>query len=212
MKFSIIFLLIFLKHSSGTLVNRNNITVMISQIKPFAFYENETFKGLEVDIINNFAKKFNLNVIFSMSNITLKKIFNNSNEITKFAQSNENSYAFLKKLNCGKLLHDIVLTNFRQIDIFMGAMEENLFTKNYFEASLYYYHDSLTWCVQKAKISPYWKAIFYLCNDPLVYLLLGLGCVIIIVVAYFLQQFEPKQKWDWNRFVVNNLKTERTRT
>ena len=51
------------------------ITVLVSQSKPFAFYENGAFKGLDVNIVENFAKKFNLNVEYTVPHESLNKMF-----------------------------------------------------------------------------------------------------------------------------------------
>lgn len=72
-------------------------------------------------------------------------------------------------------------------------------------ASRSYYHDHITWCVQKSHPIPLWKNIFHLCNDPLVYILLFLACVSIMWTGYVCQQFEI-QKWDWHKFTFTGFR------
>lgn len=59
--------------------------------------------------------------------------------------------------------------------------------------------------MQKRKPIPVWKLLFYLCKDPFVYLVLGVEALSVICIAYFCEQFEPKQNWDWNRFAVSKF-------
>ena len=75
-------------------------------------------------------------------------------------------------------------------------------------ASRSYYHDILTWCVQKSQPIPVWKNILYLCNDPLVYAILTIIAVMLYSLGYFCQQFERfRPKWDWNQFAFNGFCT-----
>lgn len=85
-------------------------------------------------------------------------------------------------------------------------MEENLITKNgSLIASSSYYHDSLTWCIQKSKPVPLWQKIFYLCRDPLVIGIFSIEVTIAIGLTYFCEQFEHRPKWDWNRLAFNGI-------
>jgi hypothetical protein len=45
--------------------------------------------------------------------------------------------------------------NFSNVDIFIGGLEENVITKNYFKATRFYYHEKLTWCCEKNKSLPF---------------------------------------------------------
>lgn len=46
--------------------------------------------------------------------------------------------------------------------------------------------------------------IFYMCTDPIVYGVCTIQVVMIISLAYYLQQFEYPQ-WDWNKLVINGI-------
>ena len=72
-------------------------------------------------------------------------------------------------------------------------------TNKHLEASRSYYHDALTWCVQKSQPIPLWKYVLYLCNDPLVYIIFTITGLVVYSLAYYLQQFERHPKWDWFR-------------
>lgn len=63
-------------------------------------------------------------------------------------------------------------------------------THKYFTASRSYYHDSLTWCVQKRKPIAMWKRPLYLCTDVAVYVLTLLTVVLFLVLLYVFQQLE----------------------
>lgn len=55
------------------------ITVLASVAEPFVIYDKNSSipNGLDVDIINNFAKQFNLQVKFLIANENLNEIFAN---------------------------------------------------------------------------------------------------------------------------------------
>lgn len=90
--------------------------------------------------------------------------------------------------------------NFRQIDIFIGGLDENLLSNRYFIASRAYYHDSITWCVQEKRAIPRWKNLYRLCHDPIVYLVFVIMTFSCIFFAYFSQQFEDKNPMmDWHQ-------------
>ena len=76
-------------------------------------------------------------------------------------------------------------------------------TNKHLEASRSYYHDALTWCVQKSQPIPLWRYVFYLCNDPLVYIIFTITGLVVLSLGYYLQQFERHPKWDWNKFIFN---------
>lgn len=66
------------------------ITVVASVAEPFVIYDenSSTPKGLDVDIINNFAKQFNLQVKFLMANENLNEISANGNQrLRSFVES-----------------------------------------------------------------------------------------------------------------------------
>lgn len=69
--------------------------------------------------------------------------------------------------------------------------------KNYLIASRAYYHDHLTWCVQKAKPIPLWKNIFYICRNWDVYVVIFCGIMSLLLIVYYLYQFEnPIRTWN----------------
>lgn len=50
--------------------------------------------------------------------------------------------------------------------------------------------------MQATQPIPFWKNLFYLCNDPIVWMLYTFMTFIVIFTAYFLQRFEnPKMDW-----------------
>lgn len=80
----------------------------------------------------------------------------------------------------------------------IGGLDENVFINEHFVPSRLYYHDKLTWCVQKKRPIPAWKNIFYVCNDPLVWVAQTMTNILSVFFIYFFQRFEDV-KWDWNR-------------
>lgn len=96
--------------------------------------------------------------------------------------------------------------HFSGIDIFIGALEENLLTNKYFVASRSYYHDSLTWCVQKRKPIPLWQNLFHICHDPIIWAVFFIMVMMEISFVYFLEQFEYHSKWDWHRIFFDGLR------
>lgn len=59
------------------------IKVMASLSEPFVILDEKlsTLRGLDVDIINNFAKKYNLVVEFVIANESLNLAFSSDNEL-----------------------------------------------------------------------------------------------------------------------------------
>lgn len=86
--------------------------------------------------------------------------------------------------------------NFRNVDIFIGALDETILTHKYFTASRSYYHDKITWCVRARQPTPKWKNLFKICNDTTVYTIYSLMVISFVFTSYFMQQFEDQQKWD----------------
>lgn len=83
-----IFIVIFsfiLKQSEAKPIQ--SITVMVSPSRPFAFYENESLKGLEVDIIENFAKSRNAKIKYVATSAPLKEVFSSEELFSNFSQS-----------------------------------------------------------------------------------------------------------------------------
>lgn len=76
-------------------------------------------------------------------------------------------------------------------------------TKNYLKATRTYYHDHLTWCVQKAKPIPIWKSIFHLCRNMDVYLGVLILAVALLLVIYYLFQYErPVRTWNEGLLII----------
>lgn len=69
-----------------------------------------------------------------------------------------------------------------------------------------YYHDALTWCVQKAQLIPRWKNLFRLGLDPIFWTVYTIMAISVISTFHFLQQFEDVQpKWDWLRLTFTAM-------
>lgn len=82
----LLFVLTFLLYSHES-KSIKTITVMVSQSKPFAFYENQAFKGLDVNIIENFAKKFKLNIKYVLANESLFAVFSTPDKLNNYIYS-----------------------------------------------------------------------------------------------------------------------------
>lgn len=82
----------------------------------------------------------------------------------------------------------------RASDIFLGALDGNHITSKELIASYPYYHDALTWCVQKTKRIPVWKSILYIFGDWPVLVALLMIIVLLVAVAYYLMQLERNKK------------------
>lgn len=89
--------------------------------------------------------------------------------------------------------------------MFIGALEENLVTQNSLIASHSFYHDVITWCIQRQKPIPIWKSYFYICKDPIVYVVGALEVVFVIGLAYFAERFERHPKWDIYQLAFNGV-------
>lgn len=96
--------------------------------------------------------------------------------------------------------------NSRKIDLFIGALEENLITNGSLIASSSYYYDEIRWCIPKPKPLPLWNAILHICTDPIVFIAFSLHAIFITAGCYFIQQFEHHQKWDLYRISVNGIR------
>ena len=66
-----------------------SIKVMVSQTEPFAYFDakNQSLMGLDVEIVNNFAKKFKLKVKYIVLNESLNELFTSENRIEPFTKS-----------------------------------------------------------------------------------------------------------------------------
>lgn len=60
---------------------------MASHAKPYVFDGGQSIKGVDVDIIENFARKFNLKVKYIIADEPLREIFSNEQHFEIFSQS-----------------------------------------------------------------------------------------------------------------------------
>lgn len=74
------------------------ITVLASDAKPFVFKDKQSVKGVEIEIIKTFAKKFKLDIDYIVINESLKEVFSNEDRSTQFLQSIDHLYVFIYKL------------------------------------------------------------------------------------------------------------------
>lgn len=89
----------------------------------------------------------------------------------------------------------------------IGALDEIDLTNEHYITSRPYYHDKITWCVQKQQPIKRWKSFFRTCTDPLVLVLFPLTMIFVVFFSYFMQQFEDmKPKWDCFRIAFAGLR------
>lgn len=64
-----------------------------SAAEPFVIYDREkgAFGGVEVKIIENFARKFSHTIAFIYANVSLNNVFSTENRFQDFHQSIQNS-------------------------------------------------------------------------------------------------------------------------
>lgn len=65
------------------------ITVMGSHAKPYVFDGRQSIKGVDVDIIENFARKLNLKAEYIIADEPLGEVFSNEQHFENFSQSAE---------------------------------------------------------------------------------------------------------------------------
>lgn len=77
----------------------NQLKIMASPIEPFVIYNpnQSTLIGLDVKIIENFAKRFNLETNFIITNESLLEIFSSDDRTTHFQRSVEHLYELFNK-------------------------------------------------------------------------------------------------------------------
>lgn len=94
-RFSVL-ILVFLINSFGT-TPINQLTIMASPIEPFvAFSPNRSTPiGLDVKIIENFAKRFKLKVNFIMTNKSLLEVFSSDGRAVPFLRSVKHLYELI---------------------------------------------------------------------------------------------------------------------
>lgn len=72
----------------------NKLTVMVSLANPFAIYDSRTqsLKGLDVILVDNFAKKFNLLPDYVIANQSLNEAFSSDESTERFLLSIKDLY------------------------------------------------------------------------------------------------------------------------
>lgn len=70
-----------------------NINIMVSQSEPFAYFDakKHSLKGLDVEIIKHFAKKYELKINYVVTNETLNEVFNSKIRVDNFLELIQNS-------------------------------------------------------------------------------------------------------------------------
>lgn len=81
--------MIILSLQSFEAKSTSNINVMVSHAEPFVYFDvkKQSLKGLDVEIIKNFAKKFNLKINYIVTNETLNEVFSSENRVVRFSES-----------------------------------------------------------------------------------------------------------------------------
>lgn len=159
------------------------ITVALSERIPFVIFDrNGTPNGLDILIIENFGRKFNLQIDYLVVNSSLNQVLMTKQDWSSFSIG---SHLISKA------------------DIIIGGLDGNIRNNEHFTASRSYFHDKLTWCVQKKQKIPSWKNIFHLCNDPIVWILHTAMSCSVVFTMYYLQRFEDLHpKWDWAKITL----------
>lgn len=134
------------------------IFVAFSMRVPFV-YRSQTgeSKGLDIMIIKNFARKLKFNVKYVEYNISFNEMFSKEETFANFLLNRKLQWVILSKLSFNFCINSF---NYRKLDIFIGALDENIITNEYFDASHPYYHDSLIWCARERKPIAKWKNFF----------------------------------------------------
>lgn len=166
----------------------HTITVALSERIPFAFFDpNGTPKGLDVLIIENFARKFKLKIDYLAVNTSLNHIFATKQDWNTFLIEN-----------------NLILKS----DILIGGLDGNIPANEHFSASNSYSYDKLTWCIQKRKKIPAWQNAFHLFDEPIVWIIHAIMCIAVVFTSYFFQRFEDfKPKWNWSRITLAGVAT-----
>lgn len=71
------------------------LTVMASEAKPFVFKDKQSVKGVEIELIKNFAKKFKLDVEYIVTNESLREVFSNEIQSELFLRSIKHLYVII---------------------------------------------------------------------------------------------------------------------
>lgn len=78
----------------------HQIKIGLSDRKPFVILnENELPKGLGVTIVENFAKKYNLQTDYLIINSTTNNIFANESNFERFSEEMELKYSIYNLMN-----------------------------------------------------------------------------------------------------------------
>lgn len=65
------------------------LIIMASQAKPYVYEQKQSFRGLDIDIIENFAKKHNLKIEYVSASESLREVFGSEDCSNKFSKSAE---------------------------------------------------------------------------------------------------------------------------
>lgn len=69
--------------------SKQTITIMASQAKPYVYAQTKSLKGLDVDIMENFAKRQNLKIDYIIADQPLKEVFCSEDRFYNFSQTIE---------------------------------------------------------------------------------------------------------------------------
>lgn len=90
-----------------------------------------------------------------------------------------------------------------RIDIFIG--DETTLIEKKSVALIPFFFNRLTWCIQKIKPVPLSRVIFYLCTDPLVFVIFTLYNFAMTAFVYGVQVFERQPKYDLYKISVTGF-------
>lgn len=176
----------------------NRIVVGFSNRQPFVYTNTKgKLQGLDVLVIQNFARKFNFTINYIEYNISLNDISNIEQIFKEYIHRDDLRLVELQQN--WRCIRKILFFFKRIIDVLIGALDETLITSEYFTASRSYYHDTLTFCVQTKQPIPMHENLGYACKDVKVWLIFTVMCFCVVFTGYYMQQFEDEPKFDWFR-------------
>lgn len=97
------------------------------------------------------------------------------------------------------------ISDISDIDIIAGGLGWKKFSTDHFIESRSYHYVRMTWCVMKKAAIQSGYEIFHLYDDVFVWICCSIEVMMILCLAYYLQQFERHPKWDWHRLVINGM-------
>lgn len=81
--------ILLLTPNAFCLNSKQTVTIMASQAKPYVYENKPSIRGLDVDIIKNFAKRYNLKIDYIITDQQLKEVFSSEDRFNNFSQSTE---------------------------------------------------------------------------------------------------------------------------